>query len=116
MTHTEKAIRLAVEAGYISKWQFNMLGRDNNWNNVLFFKDGDNNDFVYPLSSAMIDSDFWQALGKRLGWDEDETHWQGGDFVGRRSTFEWHNLISHLADGGDIEGFFEKLLADNKEV
>lgn len=50
----------------------------------------------------VCDPAFWQSLGKAMGWDDKskiKDYWK----------FNWHSLIDHLADGGSIESYFEKL-------
>lgn len=84
---------------------------------------------------VLLDPLFWQALGKAMGW-EDECDKCGtiqsvidhevaeynesvcklingfGDkhimFLRWKSV--WHNFIDHLAEGGDVEAFFNQLL------
>lgn len=46
----------------------------------------------------LLDPLFWQALGQAQEWFENS--WSD----------EWHNLIDHLAEGKDIDSFFNELL------
>ena len=97
----EKAIKKAIEGGYERK----------NGSFSLPMKLNDEFDiWEYDNNTILLDPLFWQALGKTEGWDENETHWQGGDFVGKQSIFEWHNFIDHIAQGKEIDEFFNKLL------
>lgn len=53
--------------------------------------------------------EFWQALGKSLGWFQD-------DCKGRKHIYrtcwrcEWHSFIDHLAKGKDPNSFFADLI------
>jgi len=55
---------------------------------------------------VLLDNDFWQCLGKAMGWrrvkewDEKYAPYQK----------HWHSLVDHLADGGNVDMFFERLL------
>jgi hypothetical protein len=51
----------------------------------------------YPLHEALLSPSFWQCLGKAMGWE------------GRRWVSEWVELVYHLADGKDINSYFESL-------
>ena len=66
---------------------------------------------------CLIDPDWWQALGKAMRWGREEIgcvvcdhrincakHNSSKDWL-----YHWHRLIDHLAEGGSIESFFEKL-------
>ena len=63
------------------------------------------------MELAVLDPQFWQALGKAEGWEK----------VGSAITFSaffkgntwkncWHSFIDHLAEGGNVDEFFNKLL------
>lgn len=74
--------------------------------------DGVNHNAVC-IEIVLLDPDFWQSLGKAMGWgklcdpycrtpecsDCDELGWRE----------QWHKFIDHLADGKSIESFFETL-------
>lgn len=87
----EKAIKIATQNGYYT---------------TFFDKDTD----------VLLDPLFWQALGKGLGWKEYAT-WEEWDSDGKEHTvrelywrFQWHRLITFLAEGKDINSFFEELI------
>lgn len=82
------------------------------------------------LCDVFLDSEFWQALGKSLGWNRKTIgpFWMNGTGGGenyidehysdyRESSpiefpewkYRWHQFIDHLADGGTIDWYFEKL-------
>ena len=55
------------------------------------------------LCVILLDNLFWQALGKAEGWgNQEEFHsiWK----------YHWHSFIDHLAEGKDIDSFFNNLL------
>lgn len=59
------------------------------------------------LAKAILDPSFWQSLGKAMGWNKlyyTICHQKVSPWL-----FHWHRLIDHLADGGSIESYFEKL-------
>ena len=57
------------------------------------------------IQGYVLDKDFWQALGKSLGWENNDklnpypTYWENS----------WHHLIDHLAQGGTVEEYFAGL-------
>lgn len=81
----------------------------------------------YPKKASMIwevlflDPLFWQSLGKAMGWKDGNAESAGDGLVftcpvckqlsGGRTEwlYHWHRFIDHLAEGGTITGFFEKL-------
>ena len=85
----EKAIKKAINGGYKGC-------TDAVWN-----------------ESTLLDPLFWQALGKAEGWGKTMTSRSG---VRMRDiyTVYWHDFVDHLAEGKDINSFFEDLLT-NKE-
>lgn len=68
----------------------------------------------YQWRSFLIDSLFWQALGKAEGWQEKTDKILGTEigFSPPELTwkYQWHRLIDHLAEGKDAESFFTNLL------
>lgn len=82
MTYTEQAIEIACKNGY------------------------DVSEKLEYGHSRLLDHLFFQALGRGLGWGEDENNtWDK-----RTWASHWHRLIDHLAEGKDIESFFEQLI------
>lgn len=84
------------------------------------------------LESTLLDPSFWQSLGKAMGWNEltcdrcntvtTIKYRKGKDGKGKGDYHDachgnfrwtwllhWNRLIDHLADGGSIESYFEKL-------
>lgn len=73
---------------------------------------------VYHKGDTLLDSLFWQALGKSMGWGEDaQLKYYGEDedesMLGGVLWFpweeKWHALIDHLASGKSIEDYFQSL-------
>lgn len=80
---------------------------------------------LFTIKQSALDPLFWQSLGKALGWKDYETCRYGcqWDFDGEgcshdlpptvRSPFwrwNWHRFIDHLAEGKEVEEFFNQLL------
>jgi hypothetical protein len=113
MTYIEQAIRDAVEKG---GWK----PKDVEMHKVtsLTFHDGllklygtynkTQRDLEHILQEQIfLDPAFWQALGKARGWPDNylssapqEMGW----------FYNWHRLITHLADGKDAESYFASLV------
>ena len=93
-----------------------------------------NRSFVYDLEKIVLDSSFWQALGKSMGWAEKQgecvecgTNTKKYTRMGlygmsiecakceketktKEPTINyWHALIDHRDEGGSIESYFKKL-------
>ena len=57
------------------------------------------------LAELLLDPDFWKCAGKSLGWCkafENDAHPAWKDI--------WHQLITHLADGHDINSALEAVI------
>jgi hypothetical protein len=77
-------------------------------------KDNDSS-FIVTTEETFLDPEFWQALGRALGWEhrlmtvhkvengrptvvtKPEQHW----------LYHWHRFIDYLAEGRTPESFFE---------
>lgn len=114
----EKAIKIAIENGYPAptgatyynkdgtlggwwyKWKSeNEYGEEIELENPCCF------DHIHYQQSLFLDPLFWQALGKGLGWT-----WEGEHETGIPAWNRvWHSFIDHLAEGKDINSFFEEL-------
>ena len=99
----EKAIEKAISGGYKDKWKVDFGSAITSEQKSVML-----NTFS---ACYLMDKDFWQALGKAEGWDKNyvpsdviyrykEKEWQG----------YWHKFIDALAEGKDINSFFEELL------
>lgn len=121
----KKALKLAIEGGFKLR---EIHLEETAWGAEM----------VYPIIRE--DPLFWQALGKSLGWGkevgenccelcgepmpkgEEMFRYHGysyGDSVAscpeewiKRKQWkgEWHKLIDHIAEGKDIESFFNNLI------
>ena len=73
------------------------------------------NNASYSMEKVYLDPEFWQALGKSIGWRLDKTQFSEGRQGHTRTylmsgwQYRWHNFIDHLSDGGTIEEYFDKL-------
>jgi len=75
---------------------------------------------TYQTPKIFLDPLFWQCLGKALGWSDlpfwryGETCKKCGENLGGiryvQWQYIWHSFIDHLAEGGNIDGFFKNLL------
>lgn len=61
-------------------------------------------DMVLP--EILLDRNFWQSLGKAMGWEEFPSAYFETDNDWRT---HWHRFIDHLAEGKDAEQFFSNL-------
>src|SRR3990167_6920478 len=101
----EKAIKKAIEGGYKLPW---ISAR--HISTIVRYKDNYSVLFLDPL--------FWQALGKAEGWSTYAVcQLHGNECLlkcDRAFAFEWiyqwHKFIDHLAEGKDINSFFNELL------
>lgn len=103
----QQAIEKAIEGG---------------WKPVLWidiWKAGDTHDLgvviIYGMEGervpvlidrVVLKPDFWQALGKSMGWEAGIDTYPYKNVAWIR---KWHYFIDHLAEGKDIESFFEAL-------
>lgn len=87
----EQAIKQAIKGGWVHQPPLMMANETGR---------------AYCLESIFDDPLFWQALGKAEGWvNNDLSSITVGNWF-----HHWHCFISHLADGGTPDEFFEKLL------
>ena len=95
----EQAIQKAIESG------FPIYGKTD----VGFFEEFSPVDWAYEF---LLDPEFWQSLGKAMGWAEKQCVCNGYSSQCACDP-QWlnqqHELIDHIADGGTIESYFEKL-------
>ena len=115
----EQAIGKAIEGGYMpfkrGRLVFNKKTESwwHQWGDIN--EDGDKVTFENPtawhslqyFNKLLLDPSFWQSLGKAIGWGENQ--YSPGEGLVDGWLYYWHNFIDHLADGGTIESYFEKL-------
>jgi hypothetical protein len=63
---------------------------------------------ILTTKAAFMDPDFWESLGKTLGWDalNDVTLHESGRVAWHQM---WVNFIDDLAHGKPADEFFQKL-------
>lgn len=91
-TSFEKAVQIALENGY-------------------------NRDRYISREHALLDREFFIALGKGLGWSVERKNYATyyhplSTFTvhGNEADFHWHRFIDHLAEEKDIDSFFADLI------
>lgn len=95
----EKALKKALEGGWTGGITY--LGDRTIEEKVSFFA----NDYEFCFEKELLNPLFWQALGKAMGWETSPSFDYGTDWA-----TEWHSFIDHLAQGKDIDSFFNELL------
>lgn len=120
-----EAIKLAVEKGGYD-WKIFELGGN-------YFIQG--TDIRMHTSDIILDNQFWQALGKALGWNEhkwEHTHARGSeydelvckncdllkkyirkDICSVKQNKYAHQYFDLVLTGGDTERFWKELLSSN---
>lgn len=86
----EKAIQKAISGGYVTGFMYDRLAK------------------IDPLGAAEIlflDPKWWQSLVRA-----DQESGDSEQFVKDVALARWHRFIDHLAEGKDINSFFEELL------
>ncbi len=75
------------------------------------YKDQNYKDWIHDTSheEILLDPLFWQALGKQQGWNRYSV--KGFNDVDNYFWLQhWHSLIDHIAEGKEIDLFFNELL------
>jgi hypothetical protein len=115
----QEAIDKANKGGYHIHGSDGMdtdYGGANSEYSVWTRKDNESS-FIVPMEETFLDPQFWQALGRALGWSE------GCDLViiyvhgeeecsrcrGYYWMYQWHRFIQALAHGNTPEAFFAHL-------
>lgn len=114
----KEAIQKAIEGGWKPNWYFSHFSGDE----VVFgdhTKDSENNPCYYKDKHAiLLDLLFWQCLGKALGWKRPITQYAFIDENDKTTSFtarwqnEMHRFIDHIAEGKDVDEFFNNLLTN----
>lgn len=105
----EKAIRSAIEGG----WRGDQRAQFIVYNDVL---EPDRRTQAQIGDHILLDPLFWQALGKSLGWRGNYDSYKRNrttKILGEYKPihqFHWHRFIDHLAEGKNVDDFFNKLL------
>lgn len=121
----EQAIKKAIEGGYGNSQSQKLQYYDEEKNGAWFtWFDGEDvtEETLVPFSFLLLDPLFWQALGKADGWKDvyiGQPKYVKGALYGQSVTgnevwqewlYHWHRFIDHLAQGGDVDEFFNNLL------
>lgn len=84
------------------------LAEKNGFNIKAYQRVGDS-DWI-DFKDVCLDKEFWQALGKAMGWEEKSGIFkEPGHFELAQWWVEWHRFIDHLAEGKTIEDYFNQL-------
>lgn len=109
------AIKKLIPTGYFGDPEkmkkFNVWVEKKDESYVVYWDNGING-VVTSVEVYLMDYKFWKCLGKREQWDPVRLPSPAitAD-VGFTNWIEvWHSLIDHLANGGSIDDFFNKLL------
>jgi hypothetical protein len=114
-----EAIEKAVEGGYHI---YGSDGMDTSYEGAnsdfsAWTRTDNASTFLVAVEATFLDPQFWQALGKALGWNavcnftsicvhgEEECQRCHGYYW----MFQWHCFIQALADGNTPEAFFARL-------
>lgn len=85
----EQAIKLAQEGGWVDEWEMSGLPK------------------YAHYACCFRDPFFWQSLGKQQGWNELDKYRPEGNTIWKK---HWHSFIDHIAQGRDIDEFFNQLI------
>jgi hypothetical protein len=115
----QEAINKAVEGGYHIYGSDGMdtyyEGATNDYS--AWTRKDNESSFLVPTEETFLDPQFWQALGRALGWSEacdlaiiciHEAE-EGQRYRGYYWMFQWLRFIQALADGNTPEAFFAYL-------
>ena len=74
-------------------------------------KDGTGAGFTF--NDVVLDPLFWQALGRHEGWGaviKGSLEQSGMKFHTKKWKAYWHDFTDHIAEGKDIDSFFDSIL------
>ena len=118
----KNAIKLAIEGGYFWKGEMNEKQKEK----VIIILNE-------HWQEVVVDRDFWQALGKAMGWGNNGVSHAIFKYITSMDkptknrplpplekdvyryevpawAYHWHRFIDHLAEGKQIDDFFNDLL------
>jgi len=116
----EKAIKLAIAGG----WQWKR-----NSNEIIDYKIYAKELGEVGFNDMLMDSKFWEGLGKSLGWRKEYCPCGQETDIGEiwcswckeheedlrpieEGLYHWISLITHINAGGTADDFFKELLAN----
>lgn len=107
----EQAIKIAVKNGYL---RGERVGYDEEAKKFyIIFPDHSHSDYIkwQEVTSSPL---FWQALVPNNQWSKlsqlDIDKWQTYNTGNQAWLYYWHRFIDHLAEGKDIDSFFNELI------
>lgn len=101
----QEAIAKAIEGGYKGGHIWNVKG------DFYVLRNENGNGYEHlSIYEMLLDSHFWQCLGKSMGWKDGEkiVSFGRGNYI-KEWLYQQHRLIDHIAEGGTIESYFENL-------
>lgn len=117
MTAIERVIRDAAKGGYapceFTPYDSISCGtpaQQTHGVTHVWFNNSEGEGCGFPIWQIFLDREFWQALGKSLGWGKAITYKKRV----KNWKEQWHDFIRHLIKGHDPEAFFADLLANTK--
>jgi hypothetical protein len=119
----QEAIKRAIEGGWKPKqlndrslqgYQFHRYRKNYSTWYKKYSKDNEPTYCYLPHEVSLLDPEFWKCLGKSEGW-ESGCGLPRSELCACRSCwmawkYYWLDFIDHLAQGGTIDEFFEKIL------
>jgi hypothetical protein len=115
----QEAIEKAVEGGYHI---YGSDGMDTSYEGATcdfsaWTRTDNASSFIVPTKETFLDPQFWQALGRALGWSEacdlallcGHGEEEGQRYHGYYWMYQWHRFIQTIADGNTPEAFFARL-------
>lgn len=100
----EKAIKRAIEGGWRDDLVQAHADLHCDGNSECVSKDFYNCDVIdNNRKNFLLDPLFWQALGRAEGWEDNG--YEKPDWI-----YNWHQFIDHIAEGKDIDSYFNNLM------
>lgn len=104
-------IEIAIRGGLVFGTEFKSGSVKDMGHKQYSLTDVSGAEYILHISQIALETDFWQALGKELGWDDHSY-----------SKYPWcsregyHNkmsgMIDHIIDGGNVEEYLIRLVED----
>jgi hypothetical protein len=124
MMTIQEAIHKAVEGGYHI---YGSDGMDTDYagathDYTAWTRKDNASSFIVPTEETFLDPQFWQALGRALGWSEAcdlviscrHAAEEGQSCRGYYWMYQWHCFIQALADGKTPGAFFAHLISSQR--
>lgn len=102
----QDAISKAIEGGWNKEWGVMDFEFTRSYPSRIDFFVGKKLVMAHSPFYLLLDPSFWQALKETMEWPDFSTEY-GVKMEGWRCR--WHRLIDHLAEGKDINSYFETL-------